>query len=149
MIVGILVLWQVIGLAVEAIVIPPMLIKYLRRPPKNERLEQAVEKAWETTQKAAVAETCCCDSVAPPDMAEFYAKMAEVVNLRKQIYAEKEQLKENLAVRMTRQKYAEVAQHLGMAPLLEEVEGKTCVGKIYGAQVILDDGAEEPTVEDK
>lgn len=118
MIVGILVLWQVIGLAVEAIVMPPMLIKYLRRPPKNERLEQAVEKAWETTQKAAEAKKRC-DSIAPPDMAEFYVKMAEV------------------------------AQHLGMAPLLEEVEGKACVGKIYGAKVILDDGSEEPTVEDK
>lgn len=81
MIVGILVLWQVIGLAVEAIVIPPMLINTFRRISGNEQFEQAVEKSWETTQN--VVELGEYHRKISPDMENFYVTMKDVLETLK------------------------------------------------------------------
>lgn len=82
MIIWILIAWQVIGFAVEAVSIPLMLIRCLHRPHPDFHLERAAENAWEATEKAVKSEKSR-DSVAPPDMAEFYVTMSEAVNLRK------------------------------------------------------------------
>lgn len=81
MIVGILILWQVIGLAVEAIVIPPMLIKTFRRISRNEQFEQAVEKSWKTTKK--VVELGEYHRKTSPDMESFYVTMKDVLETLK------------------------------------------------------------------